>query len=401
MSLQQPTTQEINDGILAQLSAALNQTIPLLAKAFLRVLSKTLAGVFVLLYKYAGFTFLQMFVQTASNSETEVNGETITPLVLWGTLIGVGPPVPATASELEIDITVENQVGSLDSGTQLVNSGNGVTYVTIGAVLLDAATVSATIRAVADQNDGGGVGSIGNLDPGAVVSFANPIANVARDAVVTAQTVTGADAESTETYRQRVVARWQQRPQGGALVDYRVWGEEVSGIVAVFPYTGDVPGTVQVYSEATEASSGSPDGIPTAAQLIAVFDAIEFDDNGVASRRPANAAVFSLAITRKSFDVTVSGIAGVPDLPATELAVTAAIEEYFRAAEPFIDGLTVLPRTDTITKTTLTSIVNEVVAAVGGTFLSASFHVTGTPADLDTYILLQGEKAKAFSVVFV
>lgn len=81
MSLTTPTTKEISDNIVAQLEATLNQTIPLLPKAFIRVLAKALAGVFILLYKYAGFMLLQLFVRTASMGSTEVNGVSVTPLL--------------------------------------------------------------------------------------------------------------------------------------------------------------------------------------------------------------------------------------------------------------------------------------------------------------------------------
>lgn len=278
MSLQTPTTKEINDNIIAQLEASLNQTIPLLPKSFLRVLARALSGVFVLLYKYGGFMFLQVFVRTATISSTVVNGRELSPLLEWGRLVGVGDPAAATNAELLIDITVETQTGTLPSGTQLLNSSNGVTYITIGAVALDAATVQATIRAVSDQAGGGGAGAIGNLDPGAVVSFANPLANVSRNAVVASQTVTGADGESTEAYRQRIIDRFQKRPQGGAYADYEQWGEEPAGILNVYPYTSECPGQVDLYVEATEASSGSPDGIPTSAQLQEVLDSVELDD---------------------------------------------------------------------------------------------------------------------------
>jgi len=242
MSLITPTTKDVNDNIIAQLEATLNQTIPLLPKAFLRVLAKTFAGVFIILYKYGGFMFLQMFVQSASSKETTVNGKVFTPLTEWGRLIGAGDPVSATNAQLVIDITVEVQSGSLPSGTQLVNSNNGVTYLTLGVVVLDAPTVQANIVAAADQAGGGGAGAIGNLDVAAIVSFANPLANVARDAVVASQTVTGANAESSEAYRQRIIDRFQNRPQGGALADYEQWSEEVAGIINAYPYTSDCPG---------------------------------------------------------------------------------------------------------------------------------------------------------------
>lgn len=141
MSLQTPTTKEINENIIAQLEASLNQTIPLLPKSFLRVLSKALSGVFILLYKYAGFMFLQQFVRTASIEPTEINGQTVRPLIEWGRLVGVGDPVPATQAELLINITVNNQGGTLPSGSQLVGADNGVTYITIGSVALDESIV--------------------------------------------------------------------------------------------------------------------------------------------------------------------------------------------------------------------------------------------------------------------
>lgn len=400
MSLTTPTTKEINDNIIAQLESSLNQTIPLLPKSFLRVLSKSLAAVFILLYKYGGFIFLQVFVRTASDQDTEVNGQIVNPLKFWGRLIGVGDPTAATQAELTVDVNVLNQTGSLPSGTQLVNASNGVTYLTIGSVLLNAATVQATVRAASDQNGGGGRGTIGNLQIGDTVSFANPLANVGRDATVAAVVVTAADGESTEAYRQRVIDRFQKRPQGGAYADYEQWGEEAAGIINVYPYTGD-PGEVDVYSEATVASSGSPDGIPTTAQLQAVLDLINFDENGLASRRNANTFVNSYPITRTGFDVTVTGISGVDDLAEVQADVTTAVTEYFLSVEPFIAGLSVPPRNDQLTRTRVSAIVEDIVTAAGGTFTSAIFSTTGTSGSLSAYVLGEGEKAKASGVVFL
>src|SRR5688572_33403714 len=87
MALVTPTTAQVAANLIAQLEAALSQTIPLLPKAFTRVLAKTLSGVFIVLYKYAGFNLLQQFVVTASFEETEVNGTLIRPLVEWGRLV--------------------------------------------------------------------------------------------------------------------------------------------------------------------------------------------------------------------------------------------------------------------------------------------------------------------------
>tara|TARA_R110000772_G_scaffold268728_1_gene398250 strand:+ start:17736 stop:18932 length:1197 start_codon:yes stop_codon:yes gene_type:complete len=398
MSLTTPTTKEISDNIIAQLEASLNQSIPLLPKSFLRVLARALAGVFVLLYKYGGFMFLQMFVRTATISETTINGQVLSPLIEWGRLIGVGDPAPATSAELLISITVENQTGSLPSGTQLVNSDNGVTYITIGSVLLNSSTVQATVRAVSDQAGGGGLGAIGNLSPGAELSFANPLANVTRIASVVSQTVTGADGESTEAYRQRIIDRFQKRPQGGAYSDYEQWGEEPAGILNVYPYTSDCPGQVDVYVEATEASSGSQDGIPTPAQLQEVLDSIELDQSGLATRRPANALVNAFPITRVGFDVRVTTLQ-VNDLAVVQADIETALIEYFKNQEPYIVGLSVPPRRDRITRTAVGGVVEDIVTANGGIFGGVILSLIGT--GVEVYTLGIGEKAKLNSVTFV
>ncbi len=396
MTLQTPTTKEINDNIISQLEASLNQKIPLLPKSFLRVLAKTLSGVFIILYKYGGFMFLQMFVKTASSIDTTVNGQTINPLIEWGRLVGVGDPTPATNAEFIIDVTVENQTGTLPTNSQLVNTANGVTYITLGSVLLNAPVVQATIRAVSDQTGGGGAGAIGNLEVGAIVSFANPLANVATNAVVSSLVVTGADAENIDVYRQRILDRFQKRPQGGAYSDYELWGEEVAGIINVYPYTGQ-PGQVDVYSEATVESSGSPDGIPTAAQLQAVLNSINFDENGLASRRNANAFVNSLPITRTGFDVFVFGISNVDNLAQVRDDIESGLSEYFLSVEPFIPGLSVLPKKDQLTRTRISAIIEDIVTAANGSFTFALFSGPDGKA-LSVYSLSEGEKAKLNNV---
>lgn len=400
MSLTTPTTQRISDNIIAQLEASLAQSFPFLPKTFSRVLAKALAGVLILLYKYAGFMFQQWFIRTAFYGETTVNGVIINPLLDYGRQLGVSDPTAPTQAELTVDVTVENQTGSLAAGAQLLGPDNGVTYVTLAGVLLNAATVSVTVRAVADQEGGGGAGTIGNLDPGATLNFANPIGNVARVATVTAQTVTGAEAETEDAYRQRVLDRSQKRPQGGAYADYEQWGEEAAGIINVYPYTGD-PGQVNVYSEATVASSGSADGIPTAAQLLAVLDLINLDQDGLASRRNANAFVNSLPITRTAFDVTVTAVTGVSDLAQVQDEIETALIEYFASIEPFIAGLSIPPRRDQITRTRVSAIVEDIVTAFGGTFSSATFTENGSAVLLTAYVVGEGEKAKLNTVSFI
>jgi len=399
MALVTPTVAQINNNIIAQLEATLNQTIPLVPKAFNRVLAKTLAAVFVLLWKYSGFIFLQIFVKTATIEDVTINGRIVSPLKEWGRLIGVGDPIAAVQAQLTIDITVETQTGSLASGTQLVNSATGVTYLLVGSVDLDAAVVQGLVRAAGDQGGGNGAGTIGNASVGDLVSFANPIANVAKDTAVAATVVTGADAEDTEVYRQRVIDRFKQRPQGGALLDYEIWGEEVAGVEKIFPYTGDEAGEIDVFAEGTTAGF-PPDGIPDQALLDAVAASIELDDEGLASRRPAGSFVNVAAITRTGFNITVFGIVNVDNLADVQVLVTSALEEFMLDRAPFISGLTLGPRTDTITNAGLSGVVEDIVSAANGTFDGINFTLDTSGSLLFTYSLGRGEKAKASNVIF-
>jgi uncharacterized phage protein gp47/JayE len=370
MSFAPKPVQDIDEAIIAEVESEVGSSIRLLAVAFTRVLSKALAGSIALLYSYANFIFAQLFVSTASFKTTTVSGRAITPLIEWGRFVGVGDPVAATAAELTVLVTVTNQTGQpIPAGTTLVYEPTGVTYVTLTGINRDASAKSVNIEAVSDQSGGSGLGSIGNLELGSLVSFASPVPDVVRDTTVTTIVTTAADAESELAYRERVLDHFQKRPQGGALADYEQWGEAVAGITDVYPYTS-CPGEIDLYCEATPESSGDPDGIPTDAQLQAVEDAVNLDDSGRATQRPANAFVRALPITRKPFDVNVVGLSA-PDQAATEQAINDALVALFKTYEPFIGGLTVTPR-DRVTLAEISGEVFGVAQANSATFSAIS-----------------------------
>jgi hypothetical protein len=393
MALVTPTTQAIASNIIGQLESAISQTIPLLPKAFSRVLAKVLAAVYVVLYKYAGFSLLQQFVSSASFEETEVNGKLIRPLVEWGRLVGVGDPLFATQAELELEVTVLNQTGSLPGGTQLLYAPTGVVYITTAAVALSAATVTVNALASSDQDGGDGSGTIGNLEPGQILQFAGSPPNVATNAEVTGSAEVGAAGESEDSYRARVLRRCQRRPQGGAYADYQQWGTEVAGIRSAFPYTGNLPGQVDVYVEA----EAGPDGIPDGSQLDAVRDSIDFDPaeapspTGLANRRPANAAVNVLAITRAAFDVDITGFEAT-DSAAVLDAIELGLDEFLRARQPFIVGLSALPRLDRITQGAVAGVVQEIAEANGASVAGVTLRRGGF--EIIQYTLARGELAK-------
>lgn len=388
-----PTTQEITESVVADIESKINQTIPLLPKAFVRVIAKVFAGIIVVLYKYAGFIFLQIFVATASFKDTTVNGQIINPLIFWGRLIGVGDPLPGIAAELEVDIMVITQGGTLTAGkTNIIGSLNGVTYSLLTDVDLNADIVKGDFKAVSDPAGTSGIGSIGNLDTGDIVTFATPYGDVSSDAIVSSRLVDGADSESKESYEARVEERFGGRPQGGAGLDYVYWGRKVSGIINIYPYTGD-PGEVDVYAEATPESSGNPDGIPTTAQLILVYDAIQNTEGGLALNRPIDSFVNVYGITRSGFTVDVFDLTG-ENIDTLKTDISEALTTFLLEREPYIDGVTSLPRKQDIKLDDIRSIVNDYATAANGSFSSVTLKFTVSGIPFSVYTLLEGEKAK-------
>lgn len=395
MSLSTPTTTELTDQIVAQLEAEFSQTIPLLPKLFTRVLAKVLAAALVLVYRYAGFSHQQLFIRFASTKETTVNGRTFIPLVEWGRQVGVGDPNAGKRAELTADVSVLSQTGTLPAGQKLLRADTGVVYQVVFDVPLDAPTVEITVRAVDDEDENEGIGTLGNLSNGSELEFANAPAQVSTTATVTGTTVTGTDAEEWPAYRARVLRHEQAKPQGGAYADYREWAEEADNVVAAYPYTG-APGEIDVYIEADP--SVDADGIPTATEIAAAEATIELDENGKARRRQANALVNVLPITRLSFDVEVISLspADPTQLAAVQTNIEDAVAEFLRSREPFITGLSVLPRLDRITQGEVAGVVYEVANAAGATVSNVVLTLgtqTITSRSLDT-----GEKAKLGSI---
>lgn len=392
MSTDLKTTKQITDNIIANLESLLGQSIPFLPKFFLRVIARAFAATYVLLYKYIGYGTLQLFVDTASDQPTTINGRVLTPLNEWGELVGIGDPAEATQAQLNIRVTALVQGGAVTEGTKLIYNPTGVVYSVTTSTLLSDVNVEVPVRAVSDQQGGNGAGVIGNLADGTEITFANPQPDVARTAVVLSTIVPGANGESADVYRQRVKDDFRGRPQGGALADYRRWGEEPAGILNVYPYADETcPGKVLGYVEVVP-DSGNPDGIPTNAQLEEVQNSVEYDVQGIATRRPVGALFQALPITRRSFTVYVEGLAA-EDVARAQTEITAGVQEYFASREPYIEGLDFPPKRNTVSYLSVGGVVESVATAVGATVQGVELFEGALP--IGSVVTLQyGDKAK-------
>lgn len=376
MAVNIPTTKELFEQNLSNYEQKINQESPLNDRAFLRVSSQNEAGAFTILYKYGQERALQNLVQTATGSDLDLLGSE------YDT-----PRNPATAAEFTA--TLPATTGTIIPGTTIFTGvNNGVQYITIGSSTSVGGIATLVLRSTE-------TGETGNLSVSDTLKIQTQISGATTTATITVENITGASEETDEAYRARILEVIQNPPQGGATTDYRIWAKTVSGVKNAFPYSGLTnPGDITVYVEATVAVS-PPDGIPNSGLLDQVEDAILYDDSGLRTRMPLGVAnLFVEPITRIPLYTNITGLS-VDNEAAVKVDIDSALDSYFRAREPFIQGLTLQQKkSDTITAPDVGSIVNDVVRAAGGTVQNVTFGLAPLGV-ISEYILTGGELAKS------
>ena len=395
MALEQKTVDEIYNLIMEQMKAEIGENIPILPKSFISILSKVLAGVFMVLYKSCSWIFLQIFVSTASFDEITVLGNKITPLIEWGRLIGIGDPAPATQAKITAIVNVKSIGSTMFSGTQFISSLNGLTYITTKSYTFN--SEEETIELTCSES-----GSKGNMHKGDTLNISSPLSSIEGTITVNDLISVGTDRENETSYREKIKNRFQLQPQGGALSDYRQWSKEVEGVANAYIYTGD-PGNVMIYILAD--SSVYEDRIPDDTLLKKVGEYIDKDPStGLASRRPIGAIIDPdgdksykniKPIVIKEFDVEITEME-VENIEEISLKIKESLTSYYLEREPYLDGLSLPPSKNVINETNITALIDDILSASNGSFTTAInlLNDSVTPR----YTLKEGEVAKLKSL---
>lgn len=213
-------------------------------------------------------------------------------------------------------------------GTEVVREDGVVFVTTAGGEIGD--DTSSLLDLAAEC---GVAGTIGNMDDGQDLALASPISGV--DSAVNAQGAwtTGTDDEDTEDFRDRVLARIREVPQGGAEADYVAWMRGVSGVyrAKALPLArgaGTVDG-VFLHTSGTEIL-----GLPTSPQITEVQDAVDLV-------RPVTADFLARAPGTVSVNTTATTI--LPNTTDMKAAVLAEWNAMYRAKALTPGGTTVYP----------------------------------------------------------
>ena len=301
MPFDRPTLEELDSGLRADITSRLPGTDPLLRRSYIGSITRGVAGGNHELFGFLSWIADQAFPDRAQEAE----------LLRWAAIWGVTPVAAARGTGT---LTVTGTASTVILSGTVWRSGIAIDYRSTAEVTIPAGgTVTVDIEAVE-------AGAAGNAAAGVRVSLVSPIAGVVSQAAVATALTEGADVESTDSVRARLLLRIQNPPRGGTVEDYEFWA--LSGHPDVTrswarALAGGL-GTVTVYFMTDDVTMN---GIPTGAVVTTV-------EEYIAARSPVTADVTVSAPTAVELDITINN--ATPMTQAVQDAIEAELADLIR-----------------------------------------------------------------------
>ncbi|WP_227720528.1 baseplate J/gp47 family protein [Yersinia proxima] len=331
MPFNRPTLSELRQRNLSYIQSELKTGGNLLRFSNIGVISDADAGMAHLHYGYLDYIAQQA---TPYNATDEY-------LAAWAALKDVfrKPANPATCPTVEFSGTT----GRIITAGSLLNRADGYQYrldyeVTLGAGGPATGSITAVLPSVLDDTTGGGIA--GNADAGTSLTLDVAIDGVMSMATAIVKISGGADIESEDAFRSRMLLAYQNTPQGGNDTDYRGWALSVPGITRVWVKRRlQGGGTVGIYIMCDGNDSGGfPVGTDGVSQLEEWGAVKATGDQGrvadfVYPLQPIIAIIYVCAPVAAPVNFVISGISTANS--ETTAAINAAIDEvFFTEGEP-------------------------------------------------------------------
>ena len=239
---------------------------------------------------------------------------------------------------------------SVPAGTVL-NRGDGYQYTVDTLFTLDmtgngTGAVTAVLHDPNDDPTGGG--AAGNTPAGTQLTLDAGIAGINSTATISVAITNGADIESEEAFRSRMLLAYQNTPQGGNDEDYQSWALAVPGVTRAWTVRRLMgPGSVGVYimvDGMDESNQGFPVGTDGISQLENWSAVKATGDQGrvadhIYPLQPVTSLVYVCSPIKKIINFIINGISSVDAV--TTAAIANAIDSvFFESGDP--RGKTVL-----------------------------------------------------------
>lgn len=304
MPFTRPTLAELIDRAASDIETRLPGTDARLRRSNLGVLARIHAGSTHGLYGYLDWLALQLMPDTAEAEH----------LARWAGIWGVTRKAAAAATG---NVTFTGTNGTVIPTGTLIQRADGAQFATNAEGTISAESAAIAVTATV-------AGADGNTAASTSLTLVSPITGINTATTVASGGLSGgSDEEDDESLRDRLLARIQQPPHGGASFDYASWALEVSGVTRAWVYPQELGlGTVTVRFVRDDDASIIPD----AGEVATVQAYID-------SKRPVTAAVTVVAPTVVPLDFEISGLN--PNNTTVKAAIEAELEDLLRReAEP-------------------------------------------------------------------
>ncbi|MCL6397209.1 baseplate J/gp47 family protein [Pectobacterium carotovorum subsp. carotovorum] len=311
MPFKRKTLTELREQNRVFLQTELKSVGSLLRFSNLSVIADVDAGMAHLHNAYLDYIALQATPFTATDEW----------LAAWGAMKSVyrKPPTPATA-----EYQISGNVGAFIPAGSLLNRSDGYQYrigtdVTIGSTGTETIAITAVLSDIAIDVTGGG--SAGNSPTGTALTLDRSFVGVVSTNIMSTPATGGADLESEESFRARILSAFQNPPQGGSDADYKKWALDVPGITRVWVRRRALgPGTVGVYIMCDgddKTNNGFPVGTDGISRLEDWGAYKATGDQGrvadyIFPRQPVTALVWICSPIKRTVDITLSGLSDAP-----------------------------------------------------------------------------------------
>lgn len=299
MSFTVPERRQLVERALSDIDARLAGASSRLRASNLNVLGIVHAGAVDGLYRYLSWIKDQMFIKTCDEEQLVIRADELR--------------VPRKAASLAGgDVVFQATVGSLIPALADLVRPDGIRYQTVAEAAESGGLITVSVRAVV-------AGVAGNMAANSQVTLLTPVAGVQSSGLVASSGIGGgADVEGVEPWRDRVIRRMSQAPQGGAETDYETWALEVAGVTRVWPAPHEMGvGTITIRFVRDDDDSIIPD-----------FEAVTLVQSYLDERRPVTVKglyVVAPIAAPLNFDISMT-----PGTSAVRENVESALRDLIR-----------------------------------------------------------------------
>jgi uncharacterized phage protein gp47/JayE len=301
MPFARPSLDDLRLRVRQDLMNRLPGTDAMLRWNNLRIVADVEAGAVHMLYGRLVWSFNQLFPDTAEGPFLD----------RWASIWGV-PRRPATAAIGPVQFTAN--AGTAYPEGYLLARSDDVQFSVMQAAFEASGVINVVVQALLP-------GALGNTEPGSEMTAVNTVTGVNPNGYVqTGGIVGGADLESDEQLRERVLLRIQSPPHGGTATDYVQWMFEVPGVTRAWCYPVELGAGTVVCRFMMDVVRASAQGIPEPGDVALVQAYID-------TRAPVTAVVTVEAPVPLPVDITIDGLE--TDSPDTRAAVQAELLDFF------------------------------------------------------------------------